>query len=94
MKMAEQEETTDESDIYSENSREELVEDGEMTPEEEGFMAGFEGDDHKVSCAECKKVIVDRDDAIEAVIDGETLLFCSDECYVNYKHRHEKINET
>ncbi len=89
MKMAEHEEQTDEADIYSENSREELVADGEMSPEEEGFMAGFEGDENSISCADCKKIIIDPDDAIEAVVDNETLLFCSDECYTNYKHRHE-----
>lgn len=32
----------DEDDVYDEERREEAVEDGEITPEEAGFMQGYE----------------------------------------------------
>ncbi len=31
----------DEEDVYGERSRQELVDDDEMSPEEEGFMKGY-----------------------------------------------------
>lgn len=31
----------DEEDVYGEDSREELVEDDQLTPEEDGFMQGY-----------------------------------------------------
>ena len=44
-KMAEDEyneEKKEEENVYDEESREELVESGEMSPEEAGFMKGYE----------------------------------------------------
>ena len=87
--MAEFEDSNDDADIYSEGSRDDLVEDDEMTPEEDGFMDGFEKDQKTVCCAECKKLIIDPDDAVEAEIDNETYLFCSEECSTLFKQRHE-----
>jgi YHS domain-containing protein len=87
--MEESQENEDESDIYSEGSRTELVEDDEMTPEEEGFMEGFDRDSKKIVCADCKKIIIDPDDAIEAEVDNETYLFCCEECYTKFKERNE-----
>ena len=37
-----EEEDLDESSIYDEGGREDLVEDDEMSPGEEGFMKGYE----------------------------------------------------
>jgi hypothetical protein len=48
--MAEDEPTDDkkdESTVYDEESREELVESGEMSPEEAGFMQGYEQADEE-----------------------------------------------
>ena len=87
--MVDYEEKEDEADIYSEESRNEMVEDDEMTPEEEGFMEGFESGSRSVSCAHCKKLIIDPDDAIEVEIDNKVFLFCSDECYQSYKEEHK-----
>ncbi|MBW2988108.1 hypothetical protein DRJ48_00885 [Candidatus Woesearchaeota archaeon] len=91
--MKESEEPIDESDIYSDNSRDELVEDDEMSPEEEGFMKGFESDSKSVYCAQCKKIIIDPDDAIEGEIDGEIYLFCSEECYLKFQKSHKEVEE-
>jgi YHS domain-containing protein len=87
--MEDYKEPEDEADIYSENSRSELVEDGEMSPEEEGFMEGFEGDGRQIACAECKRIIIDPDDAIETEINNEMYLFCSEECYAKFKAKHQ-----
>ncbi len=75
----------DQGDVYSDGSRSEMVEDDEMSPEEEGFMEGFEKDSKKVRCAYCKKIIIDPDDAIEKEQEGEVFLFCSEECYQAFK---------
>ncbi len=40
--MRDEENTSDDLSIYSEESREELVEAGGMTPEEDAFMKGYE----------------------------------------------------
>ena len=88
--MADNEKLDDEGDIYSGNSRSELVEDDEMSPEEEGFMEGFEGDQRSIACAQCKKIIIDPDDAIEVEINNEVYLFCSDECYQEFKKFHKE----
>ncbi len=86
--MEDYKEPEDEADIYSEESRSELVEDGEMSPEEEGFMEGFEGEGRKIVCAKCKKIIIDPDVAIEAEINNEEYMFCSEECYQSFKEEH------
>lgn len=43
----EMDEGKEDEDVYTEEGREKLVEDGEITPEEEGFMQGAEGTGHK-----------------------------------------------
>jgi hypothetical protein len=40
--MAEDEESKDEESIYDEEGREDLVDDGEISSEEAGFMQGYE----------------------------------------------------
>ena len=42
--MVEEENEEKGKDVYSEEGREELVDDDEISPEEEGFMEGAEGD--------------------------------------------------
>jgi len=39
------EEYIEEEDVYESKEREKLNEDGELSPEEEGFMAGYEAAD-------------------------------------------------
>ena len=73
-----------------EDSPESLVEDGEISPEEAGFMQGYHEDEKALSCAYCKKIILDPDEAIKKEIDGETYLFCSDSCYEHFKKEKEE----
>jgi hypothetical protein len=67
-----------EEDIYSEGGREELVEDDEIEPWEQGFMQGAEGGGQGAKCRKCGKPLVD--DVVEKEIDGENYRFCSEEC--------------
>jgi YHS domain-containing protein len=76
--------------LEDENSPENLVEDGEISPEEAGFMQGYHEDDKALSCAYCKKIILDPEDSIKKEIDGEIYLFCSDSCYEHFKKEKEE----
>lgn len=78
----------DDEDIYSEEGREDLVEDDEISPTEEGFMEGAEGDGQGAKCRKCGKVLMG--DFIERKVDDEIYRFCSDECADKYVEEKEK----
>jgi len=73
---------SDDEDIYSEEGRENQVDDDEISPAEEGFMAGAEGDGQGAKCRKCGKILTD--DFIEKKVDDEICRFCSDECADKY----------
>jgi len=77
----------DDKDIYSEEGREQEVENDEISPGEEGFMAGAEGDGQGAKCRKCGKVLMDE--FIEKEIDGEICRFCCDECAEKYAEEKE-----
>ena len=79
----------DDKDIYSEEGREDLVDSGEISAAEEGFMEGAEGDGQGAKCRKCGKVLMD--DFIEKKIDDGIGRFCSDECADKYTE--EKKND-
>ncbi len=68
----------DEEDIYNKKDREEMGEDAEISPEEEGFMKGYEDDSKVAMCPNCNKVL--GTDVVEREINGETYRFCCDRC--------------
>ncbi len=72
-------------DVYSEEGRESLVEDDEISPEEEGFMEGANGGGQGAKCRRCGAIL--GDDFIEKEIDGEIYRFCSDECAEKYSKK-------
>lgn len=74
LKMSDGEEDTD---VYRKAGREELMEDDEISPGEEGFMEGEveEGDNSK--CAFCGTALVDAEDVIEEEINDRLYWFCS-----------------
>lgn len=81
-----------EEDVYSEEGREELLEDDEIEPFEEGFMEGAEGRGKKNCCAECGKLLgEDTENIYEREFDGELKLFDSEEHAENYAKRMKKI---
>lgn len=79
------------ADVYSEEGREELTENDEMSAEEEGFVEGAEGQDEKGvhgNCPTCGKTLGDREDGIvEREINGEKVFFCCDECAKEYESK-------
>jgi len=77
-----------EEDVYSEEGRENLVEDGEIEPWEEGFMEGADMDGQKGKCANCGRVLF-KDSTYEKEIDGKDMFFCSEKCIEKYEEKHE-----
>ena len=78
-------------DIYSEEGREELMEDDEISPDEEGFMEGASGLGQGAKCRNCGKILKDYKDVYEQEIKGELCLFCSKACSEKYlKGKKEK----
>ncbi len=67
------------ADVYTEEGREELTENDEITPAEEGFTKGAE-EEFLAICAHCGKVLGDRGQAIEKKNGEHTYWFCSDKC--------------
>ncbi len=77
-----------EQGIYSEEGREELMEDeDEITDLDEGFMQGYEEGEKLSECCNCGKVLKDK--TVEEEIDGELLRFCSSECASAYDESHK-----
>lgn len=67
-------------DIYDEEDREELLDDDEIEPWEEGFMAGAEGGGQDAKCRTCGKVLMGPEEIVEKEIKGRILRFCSELC--------------
>jgi len=74
-----------EKDVYSEEGREKLEEDAEISPREEGFMKGYEEDSKMTMCQNCNKVL--ERDVVEKEIDGEIYRFCCDRCAEEFKKK-------
>ena len=81
-------EEIEEPDVYESEGRENLVEDDEMSAEEEGFLQGAEGLGQDAKCRKCGKVLMEAKDVIEKEINGEMMRFCSDECEQQYEEEH------
>ena len=70
-----------EEDIYKEEGREELTEDSEISPDEEGFMEGAEGKGELGHCASCGKLLdQEADTIVEREFNGKKVWFCSESC--------------
>lgn len=74
MELGEAEET-----VYDSAGRNELVEDDEIDPWEEGFMEGAEKDGQRGKCAYCGGALVDRENVYEKTVEGERRYYCSSE---------------
>ncbi len=77
------------ADVYSEGGREDAVENDAISPAEEGFTEGAEGQEQKGTrgdCATCGKPLGDREEGVvEREINGEKVQFCCEECAKNYE---------
>ena len=78
----------DDKDVYSEEGREDLVESDEISPTEEGFMEGADGDGQGAKCRKCGKPLLD--DFIERKVGDEIYRFCSEECANKYMEEKEE----
>ena len=68
-------------DVYSEEGREELLEEDEISPREEAFSEGATDRGSQGKCAHCGKVLSqDQNEVIEREIDHKPHFFCSNEC--------------
>ena len=80
------EEDEDEDDsLYSEEGREDSIEDDEIDGVEEGFMQGYGSGDRLTKCALCHKLLTD--DFVEEEIKDELYRFCSDDHVEAYKKK-------
>ncbi len=65
-------------DVYTAEGREELVEEGEISAEEQGFAAGATNSD-SVHCTQCDKVL-NKEETVEREINHKKYVFCSKDC--------------
>ena len=79
-----------EEDVYSEEGREKLVEDDQISPSEEAFSEGAEQKGELSTCAQCGNVL-DEDNTIEREVNGEIKWFCCEDCAKKYKE--EKVQK-
>jgi hypothetical protein len=80
-----------EEDPATEEGREELMEEDEISPEEEGFLKGAEGKGKLGKCAECN-IVLDQDEekVFEREFNDEVIYFCSEKCAKKYAKTNEK----
>lgn len=81
-------ETKDE-DIYSEEGREELMEEDELEPWEEGFVEGEVDEGQKAKCRKCGKILA-VDHTVEREIGAEIEWFCSETHADEYERQHDE----
>ncbi|MBW2968589.1 hypothetical protein KY304_02505 [Candidatus Woesearchaeota archaeon] len=69
------------ADTTSEQGREELSENDEISPAEEAFAEGAEDKGELGTCAHCGKPLdQDKSNVVEREINNEKVWFCCDEC--------------
>jgi hypothetical protein len=71
----------DEDDIYDEENVEQQLDNDEISPEEAGFMEGYDSP-NMIRCKKCKKKIeaLDLDKCYEEIVDGVTQWTCEECC--------------
>ena len=76
-----------EGDVYTKEGREDLVENDELEPWEEGYIEGTKGNEGLL-CKTCKKPILDF--PIERQCNHDICWFCSDRCADVYEKKNIK----
>ena len=82
------EEGKQEEGIYSDEGREEMLENDEIDAFEEGFMKGAEMDGQNAKCRKCGRMLVKREEIVEREIDEKLTWFCSEECAEKFEEEH------
>ena len=78
-----------EGDIYTEEGLEDLEEDDEIAPWEEGFMEGATGGGQGAKCRKCGMILIE--DFIEKQIGRKIYRFCSEKCAETYKRESKDL---
>jgi len=74
-------------DVETEEGREKLLEDDEISDVEEGYQKGYEEEvEQMAKCANCGKVLIDEN-IYEEEIGGETYRFCSNSCAEKFRSK-------
>jgi endogenous inhibitor of DNA gyrase (YacG/DUF329 family) len=76
-------------DVYEAEGREDLVEDDEISPEEEGLLEGYSDDVKEVKCANCGKALFDEETVVEREFNDKIYRFCSEKCAKAYDFKKE-----
>ena len=77
-------------DVYTEEGREKLVEDDEISPEEEGFMEGASGAGQLGKDALTGEPLMDVEDVVETEIDGKMYRFVNAENARKFREKKEQ----
>ncbi len=77
-------------DVYTKEGREKLEEDGEISPEEAGFMEGAAQAGQMGKDALTGEPLMDVEDVVEAEIDGRMYRFVSEENARKFREKKEK----
>ncbi|MBI2564395.1 hypothetical protein HYV79_00190 [Candidatus Woesearchaeota archaeon] len=76
-------------DVYTEEGREQLLEDDDIADWEQGFSEGSEETGELTKCASCGKVLSqNKDEIIETETHGELHWYCSDKCARKGEKKH------
>ncbi len=79
-----------EEDIYSEEGREELMdEEDEITDLDEGFMKGYEEEEKTAECQNCGALLI-NENIVEEELGDEVYRFCSSECASEFETKKQK----
>jgi hypothetical protein len=88
--MKEMEMGDKEEDIYSDEGREELIdEEDEITDVDEGFMKGYDEEEKTAECTNCGALLI-NENIVEEEIDDRMYRFCSSECATEYESKKNK----
>ncbi len=80
----------EDEDIYSEEGRDKLEEDDELSPEEEGFMEGASQAGQLGKDALTGEPLMDVDKVVETVIDGKTYRFVNQKNAQKFREKQKK----
>lgn len=78
------EEGDKDADVYTAEGQENLVDNDEIEPWEEGFSEGAKGNVDYQHCANCEQVLTGEDFIEREVQHDKILAFCSEECAEEY----------
>ncbi|NQU97896.1 hypothetical protein HQ533_00355 [Candidatus Woesearchaeota archaeon] len=73
-----------ESTVYEDEGRKNLLDSDAIDAEEEGFMQGYDREE-TVVCGFCKKPLVNSKEAVEKELNNKIHRFCSESCLQEFE---------